>query len=63
MELPEMVKKQPVLILHRHGQSLWNLENRFTAWTDIDLNEAGKQEARSAVAILEKRHIDIRSYL
>jgi 2,3-bisphosphoglycerate-dependent phosphoglycerate mutase len=36
------------LILLRHGQSDWNLENRFTGWTDVDLSAAGMEEARSA---------------
>lgn len=38
----------PELILLRHGQSLWNQEGRFTGWTDIDLSEKGKEEAREA---------------
>jgi 2,3-bisphosphoglycerate-dependent phosphoglycerate mutase len=33
------------LVLIRHGQSTWNLENRFTGWTDVDLTELGRQEA------------------
>lgn len=36
------------LVLLRHGQSTWNLENRFTGWTDVDLTEQGRQEARAA---------------
>ena len=36
------------LVLLRHGQSQWNLENRFTGWTDVDLTEQGKQEAEAA---------------
>jgi 2,3-bisphosphoglycerate-dependent phosphoglycerate mutase len=40
------------LILLRHGQSDWNLENRFTGWTDVDLSAAGMEEARSAGQIL-----------
>lgn len=36
------------LILLRHGQSVWNLENRFTGWTDVELSELGKQEAWNA---------------
>lgn len=36
------------LVLLRHGQSIWNLENRFTGWTDVDLTEQGRQEARAA---------------
>lgn len=51
-----MGKEQPVLILLRHGQSLWNLENRFTGWKDIDLSEAGKLEASHAAVLLKKEH-------
>ena len=36
------------LVLLRHGQSLWNRENRFTGWTDVDLTEQGIGEAREA---------------
>src|SRR3954451_5772335 len=36
------------LVLLRHGQSSWNLENRFTGWTDVDLTEVGIGEARAA---------------
>ncbi len=36
------------LILLRHGQSQWNLENRFTGWTDVSLTDAGRDEARAA---------------
>lgn len=38
----------PTLILLRHGESLWNRENRFTGWTDVDLSEAGVAEAHAA---------------
>ena len=41
------------LVLIRHGQSLWNLENRFTGWTDVDLSENGLRR-REAGAILKK---------
>jgi 2,3-bisphosphoglycerate-dependent phosphoglycerate mutase len=40
------------LILLRHGQSQWNLENRFTGWTDVDLTEQGEREAREAARLL-----------
>src|SRR3972149_5708736 len=40
------------LVLLRHGQSTWNLENRFTGWTDVDLTEQGRQEARTAGEVL-----------
>ena len=36
------------LVLVRHGQSMWNLENRFTGWADVDLSERGIDEAREA---------------
>ena len=36
------------LVMIRHGQSQWNLENRFTGWTDVDLSEQGVKEARAA---------------
>jgi 2,3-bisphosphoglycerate-dependent phosphoglycerate mutase len=43
------------LILVRHGQSTWNLENRFTGWTDVDLSEQGVREAHEAAAALLER--------
>lgn len=42
------------LVLIRHGQSMWNLENKFTGWTDVDLSENGLIEARMAGAILKE---------
>ncbi len=42
----------PRLILVRHGQSQWNLENRFTGWWDVDLTEKGEAEARAAGSLL-----------
>ncbi|MEO5587580.1 MAG: 2,3-diphosphoglycerate-dependent phosphoglycerate mutase [Novosphingobium sp.] len=42
----------PRLILVRHGQSQWNLENRFTGWWDVDLTEKGEAEARAAGLLL-----------
>ena len=41
------------LVLLRHGQSLWNLENRFTGWTDVDLSDRGVTEAHSAGKLLK----------
>ena len=46
------------IVLLRHGQSTWNLENRFTGWTDVDLSEAGIAEARSAGQLLRKEGYD-----
>ncbi|HNJ47149.1 MAG TPA: 2,3-diphosphoglycerate-dependent phosphoglycerate mutase [Novosphingobium sp.] len=45
----------PRLILVRHGQSQWNLENRFTGWWDVDLTAKGEDEARAAGALLKER--------
>lgn len=42
------------LVLLRHGQSTWNLENRFTGWTDVDLSEQGIQEAHEAGKLLRE---------
>lgn len=41
-----------MLVLVRHGQSQWNLENRFTGWWDVPLSDSGQREARSAGALL-----------
>ena len=38
----------PTLVLLRHGQSQWNLENRFTGWVDVDVSPTGLQEAQEA---------------
>ena len=43
------------LVLIRHGQSQWNLENRFTGWEDIDLTDEGRREAKAAGQILAKQ--------
>lgn len=40
------------LVLIRHGESEWNLENKFTGWTDVDLSENGKKEACNAGRML-----------
>jgi len=42
------------LVLLRHGESVWNRENRFTGWTDVDLSEKGVEEARAAGRILRR---------
>lgn len=42
------------LVLVRHGQSQWNLENRFTGWTDVDLSELGVNEAKNAGKTLKE---------
>jgi 2,3-bisphosphoglycerate-dependent phosphoglycerate mutase len=48
----------PTLVLLRHGQSQWNLENRFTGWWDVDLSEKGIAEARAAGALLRDKGFD-----
>ena len=48
----------PTLVLLRHGQSQWNLENRFTGWWDVDLTEAGIAEARAAGALIREKGLD-----
>ena len=49
------------LVLVRHGQSIWNLENRFTGWTDVDLSINGINEAKEAGRVLKKNnfHFDL----
>ena len=47
------------LILIRHGQSLWNAENRFTGWVDSPLSERGIQEAIKAGKLIKELNIDI----
>ena len=48
----------PKLTLLRHGQSQWNLENRFTGWWDVDLTEKGEAEAKQAGQLLKAAEID-----
>jgi 2,3-bisphosphoglycerate-dependent phosphoglycerate mutase len=48
----------PTLVLLRHGQSQWNLENRFTGWVDVPLTEKGFDEARRAGELLKDYHFD-----
>ena len=43
------------LVLVRHGQSMWNLENRFTGWTDVELSEQGIKEAKEAGVVLKEK--------
>ncbi|MEO8543033.1 MAG: 2,3-diphosphoglycerate-dependent phosphoglycerate mutase [Burkholderiaceae bacterium] len=46
------------LVLIRHGESTWNLENRFTGWTDVDLTPTGVEQARSAGRVLRENHYE-----
>lgn len=47
------------LVLLRHGESVWNKENRFTGWTDVDLTAAGIAEARQAGVLLQTSGLDV----
>ena len=47
-----------MLVLIRHGQSAWNLENRFTGWWDVDLTEKGEAEAKAAGVLMAARGLD-----
>ena len=49
----------PTLVLVRHGQSLWNLENRFTGWVDVPLTDTGRAEARRAGELLRGQKFDV----
>ncbi len=49
----------PKLILMRHGQSVWNLEDRFTGWVDVPLTAKGREEAREAAERLRDTPIDV----
>ncbi|AHE57250.1 2,3-diphosphoglycerate-dependent phosphoglycerate mutase [Sphingomonas sanxanigenens] len=48
----------PTLVLIRHGQSTWNLENRFTGWWDVDVTEKGVEEARAAGRLMKEKGLD-----
>tara|TARA_E500000178_G_scaffold1335_1_gene1455 strand:- start:230 stop:943 length:714 start_codon:yes stop_codon:yes gene_type:complete len=50
------------LILVRHGQSIWNLENKFTGWVDVDLNENGVNQAKKAGELIKEQQINIDLY-
>lgn len=52
----------PKLILLRHGESEWNLENRFTGWTDVDLSDHGREEAHRAGKLLKDAGIKPQYY-
>ena len=48
------------LVLIRHGESTWNLENRFTGWTDVDLTATGVEQAKQAGRLLQGRGLRLR---
>merc|ERR1711991_1049283 len=55
-------KQMSYLILVRHGQSVWNLEKKFTGWVDVDLTENGKSEAKKAGQLIKQENIEIDLY-
>ena len=50
------------LILVRHGQSVWNLEKKFTGWVDVDLTENGQSEAKKAGELIKQEKIEVNLY-
>jgi len=50
------------LILVRHGQSVWNLEEKFTGWVDVNLTDKGAAEAKKAGLLIKKKNIEIQFY-
>ncbi|MBD1133570.1 2,3-bisphosphoglycerate-dependent phosphoglycerate mutase [Pelagibacterales bacterium SAG-MED41] len=50
------------LILVRHGQSVWNLENKFTGWVDVDLNDNGRAQAKKSGELIKRKQINIDLY-
>jgi 2,3-bisphosphoglycerate-dependent phosphoglycerate mutase len=55
-------KQMSQLILVRHGQSIWNLEKKFTGWVDVNLTENGELEAKKAGDLIKKQKINIDLY-
>ena len=55
-------KQMSYLILVRHGQSVWNLEKKFTGWVDVDLTENGKSEAKKAGELIKQEQIQVNLY-
>src|SRR4051795_5299951 len=49
----------PTLVLLRHGESVWNKENRFTGWVDVDLSEKGVEEARASGRFLRDAGVEV----
>ena len=50
------------LVLVRHGQSLWNAENRFTGWVDVDLFQKGRDEAKNSAKLIKELDISFEKY-
>ena len=58
MNLKHRLEKMKKLVLLRHGESQWNLENRFTGWTNVDLTQKGEEEAKKAGELLNEEAIE-----
>lgn len=58
MEVPIQMADTMRLVLLRHGESVWNKENLFTGWTDVDLSDKGREEARAAGALMRLEGLD-----
>ena len=52
----QIIEQMKKLVLVRHGESLWNKENRFTGWKDVDLSEKGINEALTAGKVLKEEN-------
>lgn len=59
LSLPKNIINMSTLVLVRHGQSQWNLENRFTGWIDVPLSENGIKEAENAAQKLSNYKFDV----
>lgn len=56
---PVSCRLMPTLVLVRHGQSIWNLQNRFTGWVDVPLSPQGEEEARRAARKIADLDFDV----
>lgn len=59
VRLPDDTREAYTLVLLRHGESQWNLENRFTGWVDVDLSEQGATEASQAGRLLRDANVSV----
>lgn len=59
LRIPEEAENAYTLVLLRHGESQWNLENKFTGWVDVDVTEKGAQEAKYAGQLLKEANISV----
>ena len=57
----QLINTMHKLVLLRHGESIWNLENRFTGWTDVDLTKNGENEAKKAGELLLRENLNIKT--